>query len=172
MVTTSKWLAIVAVAFVAGSFVASPELQAFAANTVFSSDITDGEVKTADLANNAVTAGKIKDGEVKAAEIATDAVGASELSMVTKLLFGECKLTSTEASNVFPSGATTAIGCAINGVDSDDNALANLAPGASTCFTVITADALTNNVNVYLRNECNSNEIIGQTTIGIIVFDK
>ena len=79
MITTSKWLAIVAVAFVAGSFIASPELRAYAANTVFSSDIVDGEVKTADLGNNSVTAGKIKDGEVKAAEIATDAVSSAEL---------------------------------------------------------------------------------------------
>ena len=85
-------------AFVAGSFVASPELRVYAANTVFSSDIVDGEVKTADLANNAITAGKIKDSEVKSAEIATDAVGAAELQGVTKLLFGECKLTSAEAT--------------------------------------------------------------------------
>jgi hypothetical protein len=80
MLSTSKWLAIVVVAFVAGSFVASPELRAYAANTVFSSDIVDGEVKTPDLANNAVTAAKIKDSEVKAAEIAANAVGSSEIA--------------------------------------------------------------------------------------------
>ena len=97
MITTPKWLGLLAVAFVAGSFVASSELRAYAANTVFSSDITDGEVKTADLANNAITGGKIKDAEVKAAEIATDAVGASELQGVTKLLYGQCTLTSGEA---------------------------------------------------------------------------
>jgi hypothetical protein len=48
VLTYSKILGIVA-AFVTGSFVASPELRAYAANTVFSSDIVDGEVKKADL---------------------------------------------------------------------------------------------------------------------------
>jgi hypothetical protein len=65
----------IVVAFVAGSFVASPELRAYAANTVFSTDIVDGEVKTADLAGNAVTSAKIKDGEVKTEDIAAGAVG-------------------------------------------------------------------------------------------------
>ena len=81
------WLAIVAMAFVAGSFIASAELRAYAANTVFSTDIVDGEVKTADIGNGQVTALKIKDGEVKAAEIATDAVGGAEMQGVTKLIF-------------------------------------------------------------------------------------
>jgi hypothetical protein len=57
---------------------------------VFSGDIVDGEVKTADLASNSVTAAKIKDSEVKAAEIAADSVGASEIQGVTKLIFAEC----------------------------------------------------------------------------------
>ena len=43
---------------------------AYAANTVFSSDIVNGEVKTADLANNAVTAGKIRNGQVGVADLA------------------------------------------------------------------------------------------------------
>jgi hypothetical protein len=91
---------IIVAAFIAGEFIASPELRAYAANTVFSTDIVDGEVKTADLANNAVTAAKVKDGEIKAAEIATnavgssgiatDAVGAAEIVDVSRLLFGQC----------------------------------------------------------------------------------
>src|SRR5574339_192699 len=61
--------------FIAVAFMSSPELQAFAANTVGSIDIIDesiqsvdiknGQVKNADLAASAVTSGKIKDGEVK-----------------------------------------------------------------------------------------------------------
>jgi hypothetical protein len=42
---------------------------AYAANTVFSTDIVDGEVKTADIATDAVTSGKILDGTVKLADI-------------------------------------------------------------------------------------------------------
>lgn len=65
--------------FMAGAFVASPELRAYAANTIgsadiinnsiLSADIKDGEVRAADLGTSAVTAVKIKDGEVKSADI-------------------------------------------------------------------------------------------------------
>ena len=60
---------------------------AYAADTVFSTDIVDGEVKTADIDNNAVTTAKIRangvrepdiqDGAVGGAAIATSAVGTS-----------------------------------------------------------------------------------------------
>lgn len=43
---------------------------AYAANTVFSADIVDGEVKAADLANNAVRTAKIADGQVTALDLA------------------------------------------------------------------------------------------------------
>lgn len=56
-------------AFVAGTFVASPELRAYAVDTVFSSDIADGEVKNVDIATNAITTSKINDGAVKTADI-------------------------------------------------------------------------------------------------------
>ena len=172
MITTPKWLAIVAVAFVAGSFVASPELRAYAANTVFSTDIVDGQVKTADLGASAVTAAKIKDGEVKAAEIATDAVGGSELQGVTKLLFGQCKLDSNEASALLPPGGQTAVACTITGVDSDDTAIAMYNPVGGACFATQMADTATNLVTVYLINECSDNQRPGATTMGVIVFDK
>ncbi|WP_309646799.1 hypothetical protein [Nocardioides sp.] len=42
---------------------------AYAANTVRSSDIKNGQVKTADLANNAVTGKKVKNGSLKRADI-------------------------------------------------------------------------------------------------------
>ena len=172
MITTPRWIGLLAVAFVAGSFVASPELRAYAANTVFSSDITDGEVKAADLANNAVTAGKIKDGEVKAAEIAPDSVGASEIQGVSKLLFAECKVSSSEASTLRAPGAIAVIFCSISGVDNDDNAIASLEEGVSSCFAVESTLTASDLVRVNLRNNCNSNEIVSLTTIGIIVFDK
>ena len=62
---------------------------AYAANTVFSTDIVDGEVKTADLANAAVTNAKLADnsvgkpkisaGAVENGKIADGAVGTSKL---------------------------------------------------------------------------------------------
>jgi hypothetical protein len=76
-------------AFVAGSFVASPELRAFAANTIGSADIInnsiqsvdikDAEVKTSDLGADAITTAKVKDGEIKSADIANAAVQTADI---------------------------------------------------------------------------------------------
>jgi hypothetical protein len=160
-------------AFVAGSFVASPELRAYAANTVFSTDIVDGEVKTADLGSNSVTAAKIKDAEVKAAEIATDAVGAAELQGVSKLLFGQCTLSSAEAGSKVNGGGDYAVivNCTINGVDSDDTALATL-NGGGGCFDVSQVFTSSNNVQVNLRNGCTFNTSPGAASLSVVVFDK
>lgn len=171
MITTPKMLGLLAVAFVAGSFVASPELRAYAANTVFSTDIVDGQVKTADLAANAVTAAKVKDGEIKAAEIATDAVGAAEIQGVTKLLFGQCVLSSSENSISITAGAFLTKSCNISGVDSDDSAIALINAG-NDCFEVQSADLFTNQVLVDLKNDCATTQQVIAGKIGVIVFDK
>jgi hypothetical protein len=162
------------VGFIAGAFIASPELRAYAANTVFSTDIVDGQVKTADLANNAVTAAKIKDGEVKAAEIATDAVGAAELAGVTKLLFGECTVTVNT-----PIAPGKAIGppCLISGLDLDDRVIAILNksnnPSAITCIDTSSAYSRgVEGVEMILRNECSESVTLGTATIGVMVYDK
>jgi hypothetical protein len=60
-------------------FVALGGTSAYVANTVFSSDIVDGEVKTADLGTNAVTSSKITDGQVLWQDIATDAITSSRI---------------------------------------------------------------------------------------------
>ena len=52
---------------------------AYAANTVFSSDIVDGEVKTADLDNNSVRTTKIVNGQVANADLDADAVDGSKV---------------------------------------------------------------------------------------------
>jgi hypothetical protein len=52
---------------------------AYAANTVFSADIVDGEVKTADLANNSVRTTKIVNGQVANADLNADAVDGSKV---------------------------------------------------------------------------------------------
>jgi hypothetical protein len=53
---------------------------AYAANTVFSTDIVDGEVKTADLDTGAVTSPKVADGAIGQAQLATGAVGSAQLA--------------------------------------------------------------------------------------------
>jgi hypothetical protein len=59
---------------VIGCFVALSTGGAYAANTIFSSDIVDGEVKTPDLAQGAVSTPKLKDGGVTTDKLAGGAV--------------------------------------------------------------------------------------------------
>ncbi len=53
---------------------------AYAANTVFSADIVDGEVKEVDLAPNAVTTQKLKKSAVGAADLRADSVSGSKVA--------------------------------------------------------------------------------------------
>src|SRR5437773_9111915 len=71
---------IIVAAFIAGAFVASPELRAYAANTVYSTDIVDGQVKTPDIATSAVTNSKIASSAVTNSKIGTYAVSNSKLA--------------------------------------------------------------------------------------------
>jgi hypothetical protein len=183
-VINQKTMGLLVLAFLAGAFIASSELRAFAANTVGSIDIIDGaiqsidigngQVKAADLGANSVTAIKILDGEVKAADIAADAVGASELQGVNKLLFGQCVLGDTDKAKEVSSGGILVIICNISGVDSDDTAVATLGHVSFSCFTLAKAIPDTNRVILHITNYCSNPQNIGSTTapIGIIVFDK
>ena len=107
-----KMYGFILAAFIAGAFIASPELRAYAASTVGSADIIDGSIQSIDIGN----------GQVKAADIATDAVGAAELQGVSKLKFSSC-------SFVFPDDNTgiTAIDCSVTGARPGDHVIATLA---------------------------------------------
>ena len=65
-----KICGIIVAAFIAGAFVSSPELRAYAANTVGSADIINESIQSED----------IKNGQVKAADIATGAVTNSKIA--------------------------------------------------------------------------------------------
>ncbi len=162
MITYPKILGIVAAAFVAGAFVASPELRAYAANTVGSGDIINNSIQSVD----------IKDGEVKAADIATDAVGAAELQGVTKLIFGKCVLNNSEnVSDIDPGSGFIKI-CNISGVDSNDFAVATFTHG-SNCFAIGSAETETGSVRVVLRNVCSSSDsLFAGDSIAVMVYDK
>ena len=90
MVSTRIAAILVALAFVSGAFIASPELRAYAAATITSADIVDGtirsvdigsgEVKTSDVGNGQVTSAKIKDGNVMTSDLANDAVTSDKLA--------------------------------------------------------------------------------------------
>ena len=82
-------LGMVVAAFIAGTFAASPELRAFAANTIGSADIIDGsiqsidigtgQVKTADIGGSAVTSAKIAAGAVGNSDIANNAITSGKI---------------------------------------------------------------------------------------------
>ena len=164
MITYPKIVGIVAAAFVAGSFVASPELRAFAANTVGSADIIDGSIQSIDIGT----------GQVKAADIGTDAVSADELKGVTKLLFGQCVLSDAVKMAPVTAGGFLQPTCNISGVDTDDSAIATLNGSPSNCFIVAHTQQGNGIVIVQIRNNCSITTSIGASTapIGIIVFDK
>lgn len=80
----------IALAFVSGAFISSPELRASAAAAITSADIVDGtirsvdigsgEVKTSDIGNGHVTSAKIKDGNVMTTDLANNAVTSGKLA--------------------------------------------------------------------------------------------
>src|SRR5439155_20671185 len=84
---------------------------AYAANTVFSSDIVDGEVKTQDLANLGVTtpkiaafavgAGKLATGSVNGAKLAANAVGTGKVldETLTAADLGPNSVTASELAD-------------------------------------------------------------------------
>jgi hypothetical protein len=60
-------------------FVALGGTGAYAANTVFSTDIVDGEVKTPDLASGAATQGKLAANSVTTAKVVDDSLGGADI---------------------------------------------------------------------------------------------
>jgi hypothetical protein len=170
----AKMVGLVMAAFVAGSFIASPELRAYAANTVDSSDIInntiqsedvkDGQIKAIDMAANSVTAGKIKDGEVKAAEIAADSIGGSELIGVSKFLFGSCPITLQDQVFIYT------IECDFQGAEVNDRVMTSL-EGDWTCGTnpVVLSSYISesNKVNVNLSGSttCGDYELLSNMIV-------
>ena len=190
--TNAKMVGMLAAAFVAGSFLASPELRAYAstiANDVIcngcvgTSDLAGGAVTNAKLANGGVNSAKIADNSITgadiganavgASEIATDAVGASELVGLTKFIFGQCTLGSAHATQSVAAGFLLEVPCNISGVDTDDSVLATL-NGGHGCFDMARAAVFSNGqVTVFMRNECSFTVQIGSSArIGIMVYDK
>ena len=107
---------------------------AYAANTIASSDIIDGEVKAADLAANAVNSSKIADGQVAAADIGQGAVATDELAngQVRNADIGAGEVRSASVANDNLTGGDIAPN-AVGGADIDEGSLAGgLIPGIAT----------------------------------------
>lgn len=184
-------------AFVAGAFVASPELRAYAANTTRSSDIInnsilsvdikDGEVKTVDIANDAITALKIKnlgvsnadlaassvssskiqDGAVQAIDIATDAVTADEIKGVTKLMFAEITSGPFELG---PQEKTT-FGKIITGAQIGDNVIVTANNAFGDDIVVIGAMVEDPNaVAIQIKNDGDTTTTVPVVKYSLIIY--
>lgn len=172
-----KMLGLLVASFVAGSFIASPELRAYAAATIGSAEIIDGsiqsvdigngQVKNADLGADSVTAAKIKNDEVKAAEIATDAVGAAELQGVSKLKFADCLI--TDNTNVSAFGVVI-VNCTLSDIAVSDNVIATLKSG-NNCFVISTVHAVsTNTIQLAMANACDHTTTLGTAVFSLVIY--
>lgn len=188
--TKSVFIMAVVGSFVAGSFVASPELHTCAAanwtsediadETIQSVDIKNAEVKTADiaagsvtrgkLANGAVDSAKISDGTITELDLAADSVGASEMTGVSKLVFTEC--TNSHSGNIAP-GENIIFGCTVPESFPGDRALATISTGEnfhSTCFAITRTFVANQAVSLALRNVCTTNAAPGTMEFSILLY--
>jgi hypothetical protein len=89
---------------------------AYAANTVFSRDIVNGQVKSADIGKNQVTSPKIKTGAVTTSDIAAGAVDGSKV-LVNSLTTADLAPDAVDSSKVRADSLTVAdlAGADVNG---------------------------------------------------------
>ena len=81
---------------------------AYAANTVFSTDIVDGEVKTVDLANNGVTTAKITNNQVYSGDVRDDTLlngGLTSLDLAANSVTSDEILNESISHNDLASGS-------------------------------------------------------------------
>lgn len=149
--------AIVAATFMAGAFLASPELRAYAIATISSADIVNETIRSED----------IKDGQIKAADIAANAVGASEIRGVSKLLFTECTVTNNGPSS---PGANFIFSCIVPEAEGGDNAIATITGADNTCFAVTRVLTFDQRVSVGVTNVCITNMAPGTMEFSVLVY--
>jgi hypothetical protein len=113
---------------------------AYAANTVFSSDIVDGEVKTPDLGSNAVTTIKIKAGGVTNPDLAADAADGSKVldDSLTSADLAPASVGSSElAANAVDGSSVTDESLSLNDlVGANTSGAISFTLGAHSCGTL------------------------------------
>jgi len=109
---------------------------AYAADTVFSEDIVDGEVKTADIGNNQVLSADVRDdtinnGGLSAADLGPDSVGSSEVDgSLSGADINDGTLTSGDVAADTLTGADVADN-GLTGADINESTL-GIVPNANT----------------------------------------
>jgi hypothetical protein len=122
---------------------------AYAANTVFSTDIVDGEVKHADLAGSSVTSTNIYNGSVLNAEIGANAVDGSKIldSTIAAVDLGSNSVGSSEIA----TDAVQASEVAAGSIDSDelaDGLVGNVDLGTNSVSSAKIADGAVTNAKL------------------------
>jgi hypothetical protein len=128
-----------------------------AKNSVVSSSIKNGQVKTADLANNAVTSPKIKDGQVKTADLAAGAVTASKLAPAL----------TTDLNDAATLGGQTAAALQTSALQGKQSGILTLTGTEQTAATVALSAAGTYVVTVTAKAEASN---ASETTANIDVI--
>ena len=114
---------------------------AYAANTVFSTDIVDGEVMTADLANNGVTTGKIGNNQIRSADVRDD-------TLVDGGLAAADLAASSVAGSEVVDGALTGADIAASSITGADIATGSIAGSDVLDGSLGSADIANRTVNM------------------------
>ncbi|HKX80815.1 MAG TPA: hypothetical protein VJL54_01030 [Nitrososphaera sp.] len=157
-----------AAGLVAGVFIASPDIRAYAAATIGSADIIDETIRSVDIKNGEVKASDLAANSVTDSELAANSVGASELKGVTRLIFGDCSINAFSST---PPGNAVLQNCGINGVVDGDNVVVTK-NGGNGCFKIVTATAnAANNIFIIWRNDCSTSQTLGTGEVSVIAFN-
>jgi hypothetical protein len=139
---------------------------AYAANTVFSADIVDGEVKSVDIANNAVRSTKIGTGQVLNQDLGADAVDGAKI-FDASLSAADLGFNSVASGEIATDGVK-ATEIADNSIDSgeivDDSIhAADLAAGAvgNNVFLVSATSGSNTNAGKSVSAVCPSGVVLG-----------
>ena len=156
----AQWIGVLALLIALGTG------SAYAANTVFSADIVDGEVKTVDLGNNAVRSAKIRNEQVLNQDLGVGAVNSA--SVLDESMHANDLSAFSVGSTEIATNAVNATEIADNSIDSgeiiDDSIhAADLAAGAvgNNVFLVSATSGSNTNAGKSVSAVCPSGVVLG-----------
>jgi len=152
---------------IAVNAVGAPEL---ATNAVGADEIQPMAVGSDKIAVNAVGNIQIATNAVGADEIGTDAVGADEIAGISKLIFGECKITS---GSLYNAGETKPFTCLVSGLEATDSVVLTMKDQTNECFSVVQSDlTFDGSLRWLLRNNCGNAQTDSGYSVQYIVFEN
>lgn len=167
MISTKIASIIAVAAFVAGSFVASPELRAYAAATIGSADIIDESIQSVDIKNGQVKSVDIATSGVRASDIAKDVVTDYHIEGDERCIVNGFDF-KIDAGNTFEHTCQTVFS---GGLGDGSFVLATLNdPIDANCFTVMGAEGRDEDVIVHFKNLCDTAQPFDGAQVSLVVF--